>query len=53
MAPNSTALITVPLSWASLRMSNSTLAFARWRAASTTRALSKRPSAICIFSTVA
>jgi len=53
IAPNSTALITVPLSWASLCMSNSTVAFASSFAASWTRAESKRPSAICIFSTVA
>ena len=53
MAPNSTALITVPLSCASLRMSNSTARLASCLPASITRSLSKRPSAICIFSMVA
>jgi len=53
IAPNSTALITVPLSCASLRMSNITAFFASRPPAATTLSLSKRPSAICIFSTVA
>ena len=43
----------LPLSCASLRMSNSTALFASCFAASCTRSESKRPSAICIFSTVA
>jgi hypothetical protein len=46
-------LITVPLSCASLRMSNSTARFASCPPAATTLSLSKRPSAICIFSAVA
>ena len=53
IAPKSTALITVPLSCASLRMSNSTALRASCFAAAVTRSLSKRPSAICIFSMVA
>ncbi len=53
IAPNSTALMTVPLTRAISRMSNSTARRASCFAVSSTLSLSKRPSDICIFSIVA
>ena len=53
LAQESGTVINAVLFGASLRMSNSTALFASCFAASCTRSESKRPSAICIFSTLA